>query len=213
MTIAAEPGLRERKRVATKRAIELAAITLVTERGLDRLTVDEIVHAADVSARTFFNYFPSKEAALIGAAPALPSEESLHAFITAGSSKAILPGLRALLTEASELAVVDLELVQIRRTMLNEYPALFAMRMATMREFEDQLAAVVRKRLATDEPELLNDGDVLEQKARLVTLIAFAALKHGWVCWAGDPKATDLSTRLQASFDLLEELFASNVFH
>jgi AcrR family transcriptional regulator len=213
MTIAAEPGLRERKRVATKRAIELAAITLVAEKGLDRLTVDEIVHEADVSARTFFNYFPSKEAALIGAGPALPAEDSLRAFIAGSSGDGILAGLRDLLTEASELAADDLEVSHIRRKVLKHYPALFAMRMATMREFEDQLCGVVTQRLAADEPELSHDQDALTRRARLVTLVAFAAMKHAWVCWADDPKSTDLQTRLRASFDQLDGLFASNAFH
>ena len=56
-----EPGLRERKRRATRRAIQLAVIDLVAERGLDGTTVDEISRRADISPRTFFNYFTSKD--------------------------------------------------------------------------------------------------------------------------------------------------------
>ncbi|MES1212507.1 MAG: helix-turn-helix domain-containing protein, partial [Leifsonia sp.] len=59
-----QPGLRERKRLATRRAILLAAITVVRERGLEAATVDEIARIADVSPRTFFNYFSSKEEAI-----------------------------------------------------------------------------------------------------------------------------------------------------
>ncbi|GAA1814593.1 TetR family transcriptional regulator [Planosporangium flavigriseum] len=65
----APPGLRERKKLETFRALQSAARRLVRERGLDDVTVDEIAGAADVSRRTFFNYFDTKEAAIVEREP------------------------------------------------------------------------------------------------------------------------------------------------
>jgi AcrR family transcriptional regulator len=209
MVTLAEPGLRERKRVATKRAIELAAIKLVARNGFERLTIDEIVHAADVSPRTFFNYFPSKEAALIGDTPRLPDSAQIEAFVHAGRGAGIFAGISDLLSNAADATVADHELSQLRRNILKQRPELLAMRMTTMRQFEDELGKAVARRLAEDEPHLAKDQDALVRRARLVTLVAFAAMRHAWACWADARNASDLAARLTASFAELESLFTT----
>ena len=60
-------GLRERKKAQTRSAISNAVLLLALDRGLDAVTADDIAAAADVSVRTFHNYFGSKEEALISA--------------------------------------------------------------------------------------------------------------------------------------------------
>jgi AcrR family transcriptional regulator len=57
-------GLRERKKVATRQALSEAAMRLAVERGLDNVLVEDIAEAADVSTRTFNNYFASKYEAI-----------------------------------------------------------------------------------------------------------------------------------------------------
>lgn len=57
-------GLRERKKLATRNALNAAAVRLMTDSGPDGVTVEAICAAAGVSPRTFFNYFDTKEEAI-----------------------------------------------------------------------------------------------------------------------------------------------------
>ncbi len=57
-------GLRERKKLATRRAIGVAAMRLAVAHGLENVLIDEIAAEAGVSARTFSNYFASKYEAI-----------------------------------------------------------------------------------------------------------------------------------------------------
>ena len=58
-------GLRERKKAETRSALGLAALRLALDRGVDGISADEIAAAANVSVRTFHNYFTSKVSAVI----------------------------------------------------------------------------------------------------------------------------------------------------
>jgi AcrR family transcriptional regulator len=59
-----EIGLRDRKKRRTRQAIRAAAIDLFTQQGVEATTIEQIASAADISPRTFFNYFESKEQAV-----------------------------------------------------------------------------------------------------------------------------------------------------
>ncbi|MET8182016.1 TetR family transcriptional regulator [Streptomyces sp. NPDC005336] len=56
-----KPGLRERKKIQTRQAIQRAAYRLFAEQGYDATPVDQIAEAAEVSPSTVLRYFPTKE--------------------------------------------------------------------------------------------------------------------------------------------------------
>jgi AcrR family transcriptional regulator len=205
----ADLGLRERKRLATRRAIQLAVIDLVAKRGLEGTTVDEVSRVADISPRTFFNYFASKEEALLGDPPVLPSDETVEEFV-AGDG-AILDDLATVLVGAGVKSMKDIEMVQLRQALLKQYPQLFAMRMLTMRKFEDEVGEIVARRLERSDPVLAATPEELTAKARLITLVAFAAMRHAWTCWATGEGTDTLAERLTESFEQLKGLFDTDV--
>ncbi|MCR3746122.1 transcriptional regulator, TetR family [Lentzea californiensis] len=75
-------GLRERKKTETRAALSAAALRLALEKGVDDVRVDEIAEAANVSPRTYNNYFASREHAIVAgitATRALQVAEALRA--------------------------------------------------------------------------------------------------------------------------------------
>jgi AcrR family transcriptional regulator len=65
MTASTSEGLRERKKRKTQQALQAAAIRLMSENGFANTTIEQIAEGAEVSPRTFFRYFPTKEAVLL----------------------------------------------------------------------------------------------------------------------------------------------------
>lgn len=207
--VAIEPGLRERKRLATRRAILVSALRLVSERGLENVTVDEISRVADVSPRTFFNYFPSKEEALVGDGPRLPSDEAIEQFVAGGTGD-VIRDLGTMFTSTAELAFSDHELIRLRKSVVSAHPELSAMRMQSFRVFEEQLVAVVSSRLANDDPQLAADATRLHKRAQLTTMVGLAAVHHAWRCWAESTSDGDsMFDRLRESFDELHEVLGA----
>ena len=70
-----EETLRSKKARLTRNALHEAAITRVLEDGLACATVANIAADAGVSTRTFFNYFETKEDAIVGLGPEVSVDE------------------------------------------------------------------------------------------------------------------------------------------
>ncbi|GMA29776.1 TetR/AcrR family transcriptional regulator [Arenivirga flava] len=186
-------GLRERKRRATRRAIQLAALQLVDERGADAVTVEDIAERADISPRTFFNYFGTKEGPIIGDLPSLPDDAVVTDVLERGP---LWDGIRDLLIAATEQSVSDIELMQLRRSVLARYPHYFALRMGAMHEVEETFTAQLEQRFRADGL----DDEQAHSRAALCTLLALGAVRHAWKVWAEHEGAEPLVEHITASF-------------
>lgn len=153
------PGRRDRKKLATRLALRMAAVSLVAERGFAHVTAEDIAEAADVSTRTFFNYFPSKESALVGMDP--HKVEHLRAALLARpAEESPIEAMRAVIVEHA--AAVDEEVDELgeskeswfrRLSIVREDPDLMLAYAAHSTEVERALVTVLRERLgvpATD---------------------------------------------------------------
>ncbi|WP_246846579.1 TetR family transcriptional regulator [Humibacter ginsenosidimutans] len=83
---AASESLRERKKRETRERLRVAANELVAAKGIADTTVEEICAAAGVSPRTFFNYFPSKNAAILGLPDGSIPDRDREAFLNGSAS-------------------------------------------------------------------------------------------------------------------------------
>jgi AcrR family transcriptional regulator len=206
-----ELGLRERKRLATRRAIQVAALELVAEHGLGGVTIDEISRVADISPRTFFNYFPSKEEAVLGDPPKRPSDVASATFVGGGSGD-LFADLTDLLIGAWSDASLDLDVATLRQRVVKQYPELFGLRLFTMRAFEKEVADLVAARIANDRPDLADDPATLQRMARFGTLVGMAAMRSSWHSWIEEPASAQedalnaLPRRIHESFDDLRAL-------
>ncbi len=141
-------GLRERKKLATRSALHEAALRLVAERGLDSVSVDDIAARADVSPRTFFNYFSSKDDAVLGLDPDA-STHQVAAFLARPAEESPVQALRAVArAQATEMAT-DSELWPLRLTVIDSSPPLLARLAAAFGEGERVLAEAIATRSGT----------------------------------------------------------------
>ena len=195
-----ELGLRERKRLATRREIQRAVLTLCAQRSIDKVTIDEISRVAEISPRTFFNYFASKDSALVGDELELACDADVERFVGGGAEADVMTDLATLIGRSLQNTDGDREIHELRRAVMKDNSHLFTMRMATLRNFEAGLQQIVERRLLTDDPHLGQDPGALSQRALLLTLIAMAATRHAWRCWAEADDCTPLSAWVAKSF-------------
>ena len=216
MTLASESAplveprssLRERKKLATRRVIRRIALELIAERGFSHVTVEDIAAAADVSPRTFFNYFPSKEAVLFGADPGRAEELRAHLVHDLPGHSA-LEVLRAVLVErtrhlAAELAELGSDPARWAAQMkaVQGDPQLRAAQAAHMAQVESIFASALAQRLGTDP-----DRDPYPM------LLASAATRRAagdMSFWAASGGAVPLDQLTDAAYQALADGFPEN---
>src|SRR5918997_1320729 len=159
-------GLRERKKQRTREQIIAAAMSLFAERGYHATTIADIAAAADVAPRTFFSYFPSKEAVVFHNV-----DRDLDAL--ASTLRDRLPGetvfdaLRRWIAAMFDAWLVEEDQTVLRKRLCREDEGLANFQGGVMARIHDLLLEAIAKDL--DEPQ-----DAL--RPRLVVAAAVAAL-------------------------------------
>lgn len=196
-----QPGRRERKKRATLLALKAAAIDLVCERGFANVTIEDIAEAVDVSERTFFNYFSSKEAAVVGEDPELIAAMCIE-LVALPRELSPLEALRVVLLAETRAAIEDLE-------QSDEGREIWMRRFAAVRAQPEVLAAytkhlaVVERALTDALVERLGSDEGLRAYATLVTTTALGAVRVAGTLWGGDGDAASFLQLVTAAFDLL----------
>lgn len=188
-------GLRERKKEATRRAIGDAALALAVEYGPDAVTVGQIAEAADVSERTFFNYFATKEESFFAVPPDRPREivEEFHA---RPPEEPILTSLREVLVGSENLYHEQAERWSRRLELVRTHPSLLSAYVASYADIERRLIVAVAERIGTDP-----DRDVYPKLAVSAAVTAVRAALTHWQA-PGDVRA--LAALFDEAFAYLE---------
>lgn len=187
-----ERGLRERKKAGTRAALAAATVRLAVERGWESVTVEAIAAAADVSYRTFFNHFSSKEEALLQ--PGGPDQPRLSARLRAvPGDTAPLDAVRA----AVQAGLVELEADPVglleRLTVLMSTPALLPRLVEMSATDERELALAVAERTGSDA-----DTDLLPP---LLAAVVSAALRVSLLRWQAQGGTTPLTALADEALD------------
>ena len=192
--VMSEPGLRERKKVKTRRAILDATLRLVQEQGYDATTVEQIAAEAEVSPSTFFRYFPTTEDAIL--------QDEYDPLIVAAleSQDSGLPPLEAARRAFGALFRTiyarDRDQLYLRMRLWIEVPAIRARMADQMREAEDLLAAAMTRQLGRERV----DFDV-----QVAAAAVMGALARAIVVWAHDGGTDDLPAMLDRVLALLQD--------
>jgi len=174
---APKEGRRERKRRQTRGRIEHAAMALFLDRGFDQTTIEDITEAADISKRSFFDYFPSKEEVvfawqdsfaddLADAVAARPVGEPLVRVVEEALSAAVMAAF-----DPQSLALGDL---------IRETPALCARDQLKYAKLETRLTAALLSRGGDTEAQRL--------RVRLLSAVVIGAMRVGGEKWHEGPR-------------------------
>lgn len=143
---AATPGRRERKKLATRAAVRKAALRLALRHGVENVTVEQIATEADIAVRTFFNYFSSKEEAVVAAAAA-GAEALIAGFRARPATESVLRALRqAVLGVIDQGDAVSREYVKAM-WLIGRTPSLVPHQLAALAAQERSLADAITERL------------------------------------------------------------------
>ncbi|MFH9044055.1 TetR family transcriptional regulator [Streptomyces sp. NPDC017966] len=207
---AAQGGLRERKKRATRAALAEAAVRLAAEHGAEKVTVEAISAAAGVSVRTFFNYFDTRDDAFV-VIDADAGARMRQAVLDAPAALSPLQALREAL--AAELAEAEQqhELWRLHAQVVHASPHLLVRTLGAHMADETELAEAIAARIraggptsAVSPPAPATDEErrgALDLYPRLLAAVAGTAVRTSVEHWCARQEDA-------AFLDVFQEVFA-----
>jgi AcrR family transcriptional regulator len=190
-----KPGLRDRKRAQTWIRIETAAVDLVLRDGFEATTVDAISERADISPRTFFNYFESKDAAVLGVRPHQADEEVLAELLAIAGDLDPVPAVVHLVMATMGVAeTVDVGLHARRLEIFRRHPEIVGGQFAQLNARKDRMAEYATRILSRRSP--LHDdtgpGPGPDDRAQgdIVLAMCASAVRFAVLDWATNTDST-----------------------
>lgn len=195
-----QEGLRYRKKLKARLAVERAALELVIERGYDGVTVEDICARAEISKKTFFNYFPSKAAVIVGRLDAFPDDERLVEILEEHDEVCYLDVLVGVVS-TTVTSGVDEEIENLRREALRSMPQLFFHGQRDLLAVQRSIAAALRSYLDERPERRMLAGASVEEEALVASSTAIGlartrSMLH--VCGEAAPTAAETRRLIMA---------------
>ncbi|MET8615226.1 TetR family transcriptional regulator [Streptomyces misionensis] len=187
-------GLRERKKQQTREALVDAGLRLFVEHGFAETTLDEVCAQAEVSKRTFFRYFTSKEDLALD-----PSHELWSTFL--GEMESLRPSGGTVFEALQEVLLAALdkmtaprwaERMAACRLLAEVSPSITAHNLSFCDRISSEACKTLSARLALADPE-----DLRTRLAQDLLVAAFQSAVERWAHASGRKTALGLRTRLQ----------------
>jgi AcrR family transcriptional regulator len=177
-------GLRDRKRNETRARLEEAAVTLVLRDGLEQATIGTISELADVSPRTFFNYFDSKDSAILGLRHLEITDEAVSDFVDHDGGGDVVGSVVHLLFAVMDAPLSRPTIREDRMEIIRRYPEILGSQLAQMTLRAGRLSEAVQGLLAR-EPGFSGQGAAeLAASADLVLAMCGGAVRVATREWA-----------------------------
>jgi len=174
------------KRAETRAQLEKAALDLVISDGLEGATIDAISARAFVSPRTFFNYFDSKEDAILGIRDVEITEETLPEILESTDRSDLVASIVRVLFHAMVPSIENFNLHEARKQAVHRYPQLLGRQMAQMFRMGKQLTAVTETLMQRDPAFASDQPEETAKLAEVLLMLCGSAVRSAAREWAAD---------------------------
>jgi AcrR family transcriptional regulator len=195
-------GLRDRKRIETRERLERCAVTLVMRDGIEHATVDAISELADVSPRTFFNYFDSKEDAILGLRDAEITDEMIAAHIARYPGSDPVESIVRLIVTMLGTSIAEREVRATRLELVLRHPQLLGRQFAQMTRMAERLSGAVGAILDRDPRFAESDSPTAE----LMLAVCGSAVRVAVMELAASHSEPDTEQLQQRAIELVREV-------